>query len=123
MCRLPSAMKTKIFLGLAVVFLVMQAFRPAKNLSATAPFTGKDDITVLYPPPPEVRQILATSCYDCHSNQTRYPWYAEVQPVGWWLASHVKDARHELNLAEFGALPRKRQMKRLESIVDEVRDR
>lgn len=116
-------MKTKILLGLAGVFLVLQLFRPAKNLSPTAPFSGKDDITVLYPPTPEVRQILANSCYDCHSNQTRYPWYAEIQPVGWWLASHVTDARHELNFAEFGALPRRRQIKRLESVVDEVRDR
>ena len=116
-------MKTRIFLGLMVTFLVLQVFRPTKNLCATAPFTGPNDITVLYPPPAEVRQILATSCYDCHSNQTRYPWYAEIQPVGWWLASHVTDARRQLNFAEFGALSRKRQMKRLESIVDEVRDR
>ena len=116
-------MKTKILLGLAAVFLFLQAFRPAKNLSATAPRTGKNDVTVLYPASPEVRQILATSCYDCHSNQTRYPWYAGVQPVGWWLASHVKDAKRELNFAEFGAYPRKRQMKKLESLVDEVRDR
>ena len=116
-------MKTKILLGLAVVFLALQAIRPAKNLSATAPFTGKDDITALYPPSPDVCQILAASCYDCHSNQTRYPWYAEVQPVAWWLASHIRDAKRELNFAEFGAYPHKRQMKKLESLVDEVRDR
>jgi len=115
--------KTKILLGLAVVFVALQAFRPARNISATAPFTGKDDITVLYPPPPAARQILATACYDCHSNQTRYPWYAEVQPVAWWLASHITEAKGELNFAEFGTYPRKRQMKKLESLVDEVRDR
>ena len=67
-------MKTKILLGLIVLFLALQAIRPAKNLSATAPFTGKDDITVLFSTPPEVRQILSTSCYDCHSNATHYPW-------------------------------------------------
>ena len=115
-------MKTKILLGLVVLLLALQAFRPAKNVSATAPFTGKDDITVLFPTPPEVRQILAVSCYDCHSNQTHYPWYAEVQPVGWWLASHVNEARRELNFAEFGGYARKRQMKKLEAVVDEVRD-
>jgi hypothetical protein len=116
-------MKTRILPGLAVVFLALQAIRPARNLSAAAPFTGKDDITVLYPPPPDVKQILATSCGDCHSNQTRYPWYAEVQPVGWWLAGHIKDARRNLNLAEFGSYTRKRQMKKLEALRDEVRDR
>ena len=116
-------MKTKIFLGLAVIFLALQVIRPAKNVSSTAPFTGKDDITVLYPPPPEVKQVLATACYDCHSNQTRYPWYAGVQPVGWWLTSHINDARRTLNFAEFGSYPHKRQVKKLESLCDEVRDR
>jgi len=116
-------MKTRIFLGVVVIILVMQVFRPARNVSSVAPFTGKDDITVLFPPPPEIRQILANSCYDCHSNQTRYPWYAEVQPVGWWLAGHIKTARHEMNFAEFGAYTQKRQIKKLEALCDEVRDR
>lgn len=115
-------MKANILLGLVVLFLALQAIRPAKNLSATELFTGKDDITVLFPTPPEVRQVLAASCYDCHSNSTHYPWYAEVQPVGWWLASHVNEARRELNFAEFGQYPRKRQIKKLEAVVDEVRD-
>ncbi len=115
-------MKAKILLGLVVFFLALQAIRPAKNLSTVAPFTGKDDITVLFPTPPEVRQLLAASCYDCHSNSTHYPWYAEVQPVGWWLASHVNEARRELNFAEFGQYTRKRQIKKLESVVDEVRE-
>ena len=116
-------MKTKILLGLAVVFLAMQAIRPARNESASAPFSGKDDLTVLFPPPPEVKQILATSCADCHSNHTRYPWYAEIQPVGWWLASHVHDGRKHLNFAEFGTYATKRQLKKLEEISDEVQDR
>jgi len=116
-------LQTKILLGLAVIFVGLQAFRPARNVSVAAPFTGQDDITVLFPPPADVKQILATSCYDCHSNQTRYPWYAEVQPVGWWLADHIREARRNVNFAEFGAYTRKRQMKKLEALCDEVRDR
>lgn len=116
-------MKQKLLLGFVVVFVALQAFRPAKNVSLVAPFTGKDDITARFPPPPAVREILATACYDCHSNQTRYPWYAEIQPVAWWLADHVTEARRELNFAEFGTYSRKRQMKVLEKVVDEVRDR
>jgi hypothetical protein len=116
-------MKTRILVGLAIIFLALQAYRPARNTSTTASFTGKDDITVLHPASPEVRQILATACYDCHSNQTRYPWYAEVQPVAWWLARHVSEAKRELNFAEFGTYTRKRQVKKLEELVDEVRDR
>lgn len=115
-------MKTKILLGLAVVFLVIQFFRPAKNLAAVTPFAGQDDITVLHPPSPVVRQILAESCYDCHSNHTRYPWYAEIQPVGWWLEDHIKDGRRELNFSEFATYPVKRQIKKLDALGDEVRD-
>ena len=116
-------MKTKIIVGLFVVFLAMQAIRPAKNLSAAVPFTGKNEITVLYPPSPEVKQILAASCYDCHSNNTHYPWYAEIQPAGWWLASHINDGRKHLNFSEFGAYGTKRQIKKLEAMSDEVGDR
>ena len=115
-------MKKKILLGLAVVFLALQAFRPVRNPAPPAPFTGKDDITVLYPPSPEVKQILAAACYDCHSNSTRYPWYAQVQPVAWWLDSHIADGRRHFNLAEFGSFPRKRQLKKLEEMGDELRD-
>ncbi|MEO6874992.1 MAG: heme-binding domain-containing protein [Opitutaceae bacterium] len=116
-------MKANILLGLAIVLLALQAFRPPRNVAAIAPFTGKDDITVLYRAPPAVRQILADSCYDCHSNQTNYPWYAEIQPVGWWLASHIKDAKQKLNFAEFGRYSPSRQIKKLESLEDEVSDR
>jgi hypothetical protein len=115
-------MKTKILLGLAVVFLVIQFIRPAKNLSAAMPFAGPADITALHPPSPAVRQILAESCYDCHSNHTRYPWYAEIQPVSWWLAHHIKEARRELNFSEFGTFTKKRQIKKLDALGDEVRD-
>ena len=115
-------MKTKILLGLAVVFLVIQFIRPAKNLSAATAFAGPADITVLHPPSPAVRQILAESCYDCHSNHTRYPWYAEIQPVSWWLAHHIKEGRRELNFSEFGNFPKKRQIKKLDALGDEVRD-
>lgn len=116
-------MKTKILLALAVILVVIQAIRPAKNLSAAEPFTGRNEITVLHPASAEVKQILAVACYDCHSNRTRYPWYAEVQPVGWWLARHVKDGRRHLNFSEFGAYPAKRQAKKLQEVVDELKDR
>ena len=105
-----------------MLLLAIQAVRPAKNLSAPVRFSGKDDITALYPPPAEVREILQRSCYDCHSNRTEYPWYAEVQPVGWWLANHIKEGKRQLNLSEFGAYSAKRQVKKLEALCDEVKD-
>lgn len=115
-------MKTKILWGLLVVFLAMQAVRPAKNQSAPSVFAGKDDIVATDPTTPEVRRILEKSCYDCHSNHTEYPWYSQVQPVGWWLAYHIKGGKRALNFSEFASYSSKRKGKKLEAICDEVRD-
>ena len=56
------------------------------------------------------------ACYDCHSDNTRYPWYAEVQPVGWWLAEHIKDGKRGLNFSEFGDYTPKRAVRKLQGI-------
>ncbi len=55
-------------------------------------------------PPPEVEAILRASCYDCHSNETKWPWYTYVAPVSWWIANHVNDGRRRLNLSEWADL-------------------
>ena len=98
----------RILLILLVIFIVLQAFRPAKNISND---TTKD-ISKSYIVPEDVKQILAKACNDCHSNHTRYPWYAEVQPIGWWLANHVKDGKKELNFNEFDKYRIARQYKK-----------
>jgi hypothetical protein len=108
----------KILLGLAALGVAIQFIRPQKNLSAAPP--GKDDLATHYNALPEVRRLLATACYDCHSNHTRYPWYAEVQPVGWFLAKHVRDGKRELNFNEFAAYSPRTQVKKLAAISDEV---
>ncbi len=110
-------MVKKILLGLLALAIAVQLYRPAKNLSPTPP---KSDLLALHPAPPEVKQMLQVGCYDCHSNHTRYPWYAELQPLGWWLAQHIRDGKRELNLSEFGELSRRRQASRLEAMVDVI---
>jgi hypothetical protein len=55
-------------------------------------------------PPPEVEAILRASCYDCHSDETRWPWYSYVAPVSWWIANHVQDGRRKLNLSQWADL-------------------
>jgi hypothetical protein len=108
----------KIVLGCFVAFVAIQFVRPAKN---DAP-VGPDDLASKYPPPPEVKQLLEAACYDCHSNHTRYPWYAQVQPTGWWLASHINDGKRELNFSEFASYTEHRRAKKLQAISDEVTD-
>jgi hypothetical protein len=108
----------RILLILLIIFIVMQAFRPAKNISND---TTKD-ISKSYIVPENVQQILAKACNDCHSNHTRYPWYAEIQPVGWWLADHVKDGKKELNFNEFDKYRIARQYKKLEECMEQIKE-
>ena len=108
----------KVLLALLVVFLILQAFRPEKNLSGNK----ENDIITLYTVPAEVDQILVKACNDCHSNKTEYPWYAEVQPVAWWLDDHVKDGKKHLNFNEFGSYRLAKQYHKLEEVIDEVKE-
>src|SRR5579859_128630 len=107
----------KILLGLVVVFVAIQFVRPAKNLS---PAAGPNDVTAKVTVPADVQRVLAKACYDCHSDNTRYPWYAEVQPVGWWLASHIKNGKRHLNFSEFGAYDAKHAQRKLQQTAHEL---
>lgn len=109
----------RTFQILLVAFIVIQFFRPAKN---KAEGINKNDISTLYPVPENVQSILKTSCYDCHSNNTVYPWYAEVQPVAWWLDKHIQDGKKDLNFSEFADYRIRRQYKKLEEINELVKE-
>ena len=105
----------RFFQVLLLAFIVIQFIRPAKN---KADGISNNDISKLYPVPDEVQQILKTSCYDCHSNNTVYPWYAEIQPVAWWLDNHVKDGKKDLNFSEFAGYAINRQYRKLEEVTE-----
>lgn len=109
-----------ILLALAALAVAAQFLRPDKNLS---PAPARTDLLVLHPAPAEVKHLLQVGCYDCHSDHTRYPWYAEVQPLGWWLAQHVRDGKRELNLSAFGELSKKQQTGKLEAMADVIERR
>ncbi|SHM65485.1 Haem-binding domain-containing protein [Chitinophaga jiangningensis] len=105
-----------IIIVFLVVFVVLQFFRPAKP-----PQGGSDkSITAYYAIPPAVQTILVNACYDCHSNHTNYPWYTNIQPVGWLTYAHIRDGKTELNFDEFGAYSAKRQRNKLSSMREQV---
>ncbi len=110
-----------IALLLFAALIIIQFFRLEKNLSS---IDGPEanDISKVYPVPQEVASILETSCYDCHSNNTHYPWYSNFQPVAWWLADHIKEGKKEINFSEFASYRIGRQYKKLEEIKKEVEE-
>lgn len=108
----------KILLFLLAVLLVLQAFRPKKDNLGPSPTAANMNNFVNVPA--DIDQLLKTSCYDCHSNQTTYPWYANIQPVGWWLDDHVDEGKKELNFDDFGNYNLRRQYHKVEEIAELV---
>ncbi len=106
----------QVLAGLAGLLAAVQFVRPARNEGASVP--GPDSLVVRHQAPPEVRRILEVACYDCHSEYTDYPWYAEIQPSGWLLAWHVRRGKQAMNLSEFGRLSAKAQSKRLQYMIE-----
>ncbi|WP_113639237.1 heme-binding domain-containing protein [Nubsella zeaxanthinifaciens] len=107
----------KILLGLLLAFLAIQLFRPEKNKSEVKEV---NDIAAVYQVPAETGRLLQTSCYDCHSNNTNYPWYANIQPVAWWLNNHIVEGKEELNFSAFGTYSLKKQAHKLDEVAELV---
>lgn len=112
-------MVRKIALLLAALLVLIQFIRPEKNAN---PELSTADISQVYAMPAAVKNILVQSCYDCHSNHTRYPWYAHIQPVAWWLNSHIQEGKEHLNFSEFGTYPAKKANHKLEEVEEAVTD-
>ena len=106
-------------IGLVVALLAIQLFHPAKNINTAS---SPQDIAALYSVPDSVHEVLAKACMDCHSNNTRYPWYNNVQPVAWWLNDHISEGKRELNFSEFGARPPEKQARKLKKLAKEVQE-
>src|SRR6187549_2563283 len=109
----------RTFQILLLVFIIIQFIRPEKN---KAEGISKNDISTLYPVPANVQSILKTSCYDCHSNNTVYPWYSKIQPFAWWLNNHIQDGKKDLNFSEFASYRIRKQYKKLEEINELVKE-
>ena len=104
----------KILLTIVIVFIAIQFIRPAHNTSGQVLPT---DITKTVNIPDKVLDVFKNSCYDCHSNNTRYPWYVNIQPMGWVMARHIKNGKKNLNFSEFGAYSKRKQANKLRLIA------
>lgn len=108
-------------LFLLALLIIIQFVHPAKNVtSGDALFAN--DISKVYPVPDDIQLILRSSCYDCHSNNTKYPWYSKIQPVAWWLNDHIVEGKKELNFTEFASYNIRRKFKKIEEILEEVEE-
>lgn len=111
--------KKKIALSLLLLLIVFQFFRIDKT---TKPVDPNLDIIELTKPDAEIASILKVSCYDCHSNQASYPWYANIAPVSWWIKHHINEGSHHLNFSEWGNYTQKRKDHKLDECVEMVEE-
>lgn len=110
-------MKKKILIGVVIVLVGIQFITIDKT---NPPVDASKDFMTITDPPAEVEKLIRTSCYDCHSNESTYPWYSNVAPVSWWVKDHINEAREELNFSEWGTYEWKRTDHKLEECAEEV---
>jgi hypothetical protein len=114
-----STLMKRIVLGLVIVFAGMQFIRPDRT---NPPLNASQSVQVTAAVPADVDKVLRRACYDCHSSETRWPWYSGVAPMAWGVADHVTEGRAEFNLSEWGSYPARKRVAVLEKMCDEVRE-
>jgi hypothetical protein len=103
---------------LLIALVAIQFFHPKKNIHEG---DQPNAISKKYSVPVDVKLILNKACMDCHSNNTRYPWYNNIQPVAWWLNNHIVDGKKELNFDEYIDKRPRFQYRRMEQTIDLVK--
>lgn len=113
-------MKIKRILIFLLIVLVGIQFVPTKrNENVTVLET---DFSKTFTVPSNIQNLLKKSCYDCHSNNTNYPWYNNIQPMSWVMEYHINNGKKELNFSEFGSYSKRKQQSKLKSVISEIND-
>ncbi|WP_339700132.1 heme-binding domain-containing protein [Algoriphagus aquimarinus] len=112
-------MLKKIGLVILVILVAIQFIPYEKNEGKPAehPISGSYDI------PDNVNKLLVNACNNCHSNKSEYPWYASIEPVGYWLNDHIQEGKGELNFDEFTHRPLAYQNHKLEEVIEMVEEK
>ena len=106
-------MTKKIIIGFIGVLILIQFIIPSKNNSNDE----SKHISTIYPMSPELKSLITTTCNDCHSNHSEYPWYIRIQPVAWWMDHHIVEGKGRLNFSAFASYPIAKQNHKLGDIV------
>lgn len=102
-----------------MALIVIQFFPITPNESDTVP---QSDFMVENQVPATIKNRLQVSCYDCHSNNTDYPWYSKIQPAAWYLEDHIQEGKDELNFNEWAEYSDRRKNSKLRSIISQIEE-
>jgi len=103
-----------------IIVLVSIQFIPTKRNISTRLL--ETDVSKSFNVPREVQEIFKRSCYDCHSNNTVYPWYNKIQPISYLMENHIKEGKKELNFSNFGTYSKRKQKSKLKAIYNQIKD-
>lgn len=105
--------------GLLGILVVAQFIRPTQE---NPPVIAEQDFINIAQPSAEVASLMKSACYDCHSHETEYPWYASITPVNWWLDDHIQEGRSHFNFSTWGTYNAKKADHKLEEFIEMVED-
>jgi len=108
-----------LHIALLIILAAMQFYRPQRNDSREREVTAFEKETGVSG---EVRTILENKCYDCHSNRTVYPWYANVSPVSIWIDGHIVEGREHFDASGWVSYDAEKKDHKLEELVEEVEE-
>lgn len=112
-------MLKKILFGVIILFALIQLI---PNELPEVTLENKNDLLSNNEFPAEIENQIRASCYDCHSNETIYPWYSYVAPVSFLVKRDTKEGRKELNFSDWESLERNKKAKHLTDIIEEIEE-
>jgi hypothetical protein len=110
----------KILILLLIVIVIAQFFGPDKNegnLASVDAFLSETN------PPENIKALLKESCFDCHTNVTRYPWYSNITPVNYWMADHVKHGKKHFDMSNWEGNSVKKKDHKFEELIEMVEEK
>jgi hypothetical protein len=109
----------KILVLALIILVVLQFWRPEKN---NAEYREVAAFIADTKPSAEITTILESKCYDCHSNKTTYPWYAEVAPISLWIADHIQEGNEHFNVSNWDSYDLNKKDHKLDELIEEVEE-
>lgn len=102
-----------ILILIGIQFIPLDKKNPKVNKS-------KEFMTIMKPPA-NIEKMLRNSCYDCHSNETKYPWYSNIAPVSWLINEHIRNGRRHLNFSIWNDYKGAKKNVKLEECIDMIK--
>lgn len=112
-------MKKQILLIILGLIVLAQFIQPSRAVEKTDP---NNDLLVMTNAPAEIADNVKAACYDCHSYETKYPWYSYITPVNWWLNNHIQEGRSEMNFSVWGTYPQGKRDHKAEECGEALRE-